>query len=110
MIPRCLACFLILFTLNASGQSWKMHYDSAVQAYQNQQYEKTLSEAVQAYALTSDTRYKAYTLQLLTAVCIQTHQTEKGLKWVEEEINLFLQTEGISKSYANALHKQVMFL
>jgi CHAT domain-containing protein len=106
-----LTLLFAFFCLSALAQEWKAHYDQAIQAYQKQEYTIALSSAEVAYTKSTDIKNKAYTVQLITAVCLETEQVDKGARLIEEEIQLFEQIEGnTSKSYVEALKKQVTLL
>lgn len=113
MVFRWLVCSfgLCCFCINVlRAQEWKAWYDQALEAHSKQQYELSLTAAEKAFAQTSDTKHLAYTVQLITVACLETQQPIRGLEWVEKEIELFHQAEGIDKAYTEALRKEIMLL
>jgi CHAT domain-containing protein/Tfp pilus assembly protein PilF len=111
---KFLPIFLILLGIlpyAVIAQDWKTHYDEAVNAYRGEQYPDALRSAELAYTKATDKKSKAYALQLVTAISLETEQYERSLQLIDEEITLFLDTEGSSsKNYSEALKKQVRLL
>ncbi len=66
----------------AVGQDWKGFYDQAVQAYQSKHYPEALTHAEDAYRLSKDLDVKnqAFSLQLLSAICLEIPDYTKGLR------------------------------
>jgi hypothetical protein len=107
------ASILLLCLLNTvlKAQDWKNQYEQAVAAYQEQQYPTALSSAELACSKAPDKTTKAHSLQLVTAILLETTQYQDLLRRIDEEISLFLEIEGpLSKNYAEALKKQVTAL
>lgn len=107
-----LICLLFSWSF-ANGQDWKAAYDLAVNQYQSQNYTEALASAQKAYAASKslDAKNQAYTLQLITVICLDNNQADEGLKWIADETALFLKLEGAtSKTYAEALRKHALFL
>src|SRR6478735_9207630 len=105
--------FLIFLLLSLASfcpaQDWKSLYDQAVSDYQSQRYTEALSNAEKAFDLskTLDLKNQAFSLQLLTAICLEAQDYKKGLSYSAPELSLFSQTEGKkSKHYAEALVKK----
>jgi hypothetical protein len=95
------------------AQDWKGAYDQAVNQYQSEQYVDALANAQKAYTAskTLDSKNQAYTIQLITVICLDSNQPDEGLKWITEEVALFSKLEGnSSKPYAEALRKHALFL
>jgi CHAT domain-containing protein/Tfp pilus assembly protein PilF len=95
------------------AQDWKTLYEQCKQAYDAGHYEQALIHGQKAYdqARTSDVKAEAFTLQLLTVICLDGDFPDKGLRWSEEEEKKFLALEGEnSKHRYEALRKQAMFL
>ena len=104
-----LISFLIYVSFAGQSQDWKSYYDQAVADYQSQRYPEALVKAEKAYEASKslDTKSQAFSLQLLTAICLEAEDYKKGLGFSTSEIALFLQTEGQkSKHYAEALQKR----
>jgi CHAT domain-containing protein len=107
---------LLLLTLlgfKAHSQDWKSVYDKAVSQYQSQQYPEALTNAKEAFALSKKISEvnQAYSVQLITVICIESNQPDDGLKFIPDEVALYQKTEGEkSKTYAEALHKYVLLL
>lgn len=111
--------YLLLFSClclcvhTTSAQDWQSLYNSAMQSYNNEDYQKALSASLTAYNQVKgkDTKSLAYTLQLITASYAAIDDSQSALKYVEEEAAAFLQLEGAqSKNYSEALRKQLSFL
>lgn len=108
--------YLALFNLvilTAYPQDWQAIYNQALEQYKLEDYQKSISLAENALekSKTQTLNNRAYTLQLVTTNCIMLNDTDRGLKYIDEEIKLFQQVEGQkSKSLAEALKKQVLFL
>jgi CHAT domain-containing protein/tetratricopeptide (TPR) repeat protein len=110
--------FLILFFFVLTcqpllAQDWKALYEQCKQAYEAGQYEQALTDGQKAYgqARTLDVKTEAFTLQLLTVICLDGGFPDKGLRWSEEEAKKFLALEGEnSKHRYEALRKQALFL
>jgi tetratricopeptide (TPR) repeat protein len=110
--------FLILFFFVLTcqpllAQDWKALYEQCKQAYEAGQYEQALTNGQKAYdqARTLDVKTEAFTLQLLTVICLDGGFPDKGLRWSEEEARKFLALEGEnSKHRYEALRKQALFL
>lgn len=105
----CLSCS----ALNLAAQDWKQVYNEALTLYQEQNYEEALSKANRAYTLSKslDLKNQAYTLQLLTSICMESNRNEEGLSVINEEENLFKKIEGPgSMTYAEALRKHSLML
>ncbi|MBI1769400.1 MAG: CHAT domain-containing protein [Bacteroidetes bacterium] len=95
------------------AQDWQTIYKQALAQYQAEDYQKSISLAEEALekSKTQGLANRAYTLQLITTNCIMLNDADKGLKYVNEEIDLFKQAEGQkSKSLAEAMKKQILFL
>ncbi len=115
---RSLGCWLIgiaflAFSKPAVGQDWKTEYDQAVTSYQAQNYKEALAAALKAYNSSKqlDVKNQVYSLQLITVICLDGNDPDEGLKWIAEEANLFLKTEGPkSKTYPEALRKHSLLL
>ena len=109
LIATCL--FLLAFT--AASQDWKQVYNEALSLYQNQKYQEALSQGKQALALSRslDTKSQAYTLQLLTSICLESNKVDEGLTWITEEEYLFQKIEGTgSAAYIEGLRKHSLML
>lgn len=105
-------CFLACSN-TVLAQDWQSTYNSALQAYNNEDYQNSLNASVNAYTLIKgkDTKSTAYTLQLITANYSALSNANEALPYAEEEVAAFLQLEGAqSKNYADALQKQISFL
>ena len=102
--------FLLLFIIyQGLSQDWKGTYDRAVADFQLQHYPAALVGAEKAYTVskTLETKYQSFSLQLLTAICLEIPDYTKGLAFANEEVKLFGQTEGTkSTRYAEALKKR----
>jgi CHAT domain-containing protein/tetratricopeptide (TPR) repeat protein len=90
-------------------QDWKSFYDRAVSDYQSQHYPEALIGAEKAYAASKSLEIKnqSFTLQLLTSICLELPDYNKGLAFAREEVKLFGQTEGPkSARYTEAVEKR----
>ena len=107
---RFFSIILLLFLINPGySQDWKSSYDRAVSDYQQQHYPEALAGAEKAYAAskTLEAKNQSFSLQLLTAICLETQDYAKGLVFAKEEVKLFAQTEGPkSARYVEALQKR----
>lgn len=95
------------------AQDWNTLYEQSKQAHHAEQYEQALASGQKAYdqAKTIDAKAEAFTLQLLTVICLDGGFPDKGLLWSEEEAKKFLTLEGEnSKHRYGALRKQATFL
>ncbi len=95
------------------GQDWKSTYDKAVGLYQEQHYDSALLRAEKALTLSRTLPHlnQAYSIQLITAICIENQQIRQGLALINEEVSLFEQIEGKQgKSYDEASRKRVQLL
>lgn len=109
--PLVLTALLMACALHA--QDWKANYDQAVALYQEEQYGAALTLAGQALTQSRSLPVlnQAYSLQLITAICLESGQASKGLLVIDEEVKLFEQLEGKSgKGYDEACHKRVQLL
>ena len=100
---------LFLLTCQVHGQDWKSFYDRSVSAYQQQHYPEAMAGAEKAYEASKnmDAKSQAYSLQLLTAICLETQDYSKGLVFAKDEVRLFEQMEGPKSSrYVGALQKR----
>ena len=101
--------FFLAALSSAQGQDWKIFYDKAVSDYQSQHYPEAMANAEKAYTASKslDIKNQTYSLQLLTAICLEAQAYAKGLTYSMEEVKLFGQTEGTkSKRYTEALMKR----
>ena len=74
--------FLAIFLATvAEAQSWQQSYNSAIQAYSNEDYQTAFSSGEQALNLASSTDEKLYSLKLLSATCNESGDYEQGLKF-----------------------------
>jgi CHAT domain-containing protein len=111
MLPRkkqviLAACVLASFCVTA--QDWKTKYDQAIKQYQEGQYGPALANAKDAYkaAEALDQKNQAYSLQLITVICLDAGNADEGLLWIGKEVALFAKIDGAkSKTYAEALSK-----
>jgi tetratricopeptide (TPR) repeat protein len=114
MRPAKLILFLLSLIYHPGlAQDWKTLYEQSKQAYEAGQYEQALTNGQKAYdqARTLDAKAEAFTLQLLTVICLDGGFPDKGLLWSEEEAKKFLVLEGEnSKHRYEALRKQVKLL
>ena len=104
-----LVLFFLMSFFSAYTQDWKSYYDPAVAAYQAQHYADAIVNAEKAYAASKslDVKNQIYSLQLITAICLESQDYSRGLPYSQEEVKLFLQTEGAkSKHYVEALSKR----
>ena len=104
-----IASLLLAILLPAKGQDWKNYYDKAVADYQDGRYPEATSSAEKAYEVSKslDIKTQAFSLQLLTVICLETQEYTKGLIFSKDEVSLFAQSEGQkSKHYAEALQKR----
>lgn len=94
----------------SSGQT--ISYDEALKEYKNGNYEITIaiSEKILAQKEPQDPTIMAYTLQLLTASCIETENHEKGLQYIDKEIAGFEKASGSGRNFPEALKKKAGFL
>ncbi len=104
-----LSFLLFILISRAYGQDWKGTYDRAVSEYQEKKYLQAMASAEKAYAASRnlDAKSQAFSLQLLTAICLETQDYSKGLTYAKEEVKAFEQAEGkSSKRYVEALQKR----
>ncbi|HTH56323.1 MAG TPA: CHAT domain-containing protein [Cyclobacteriaceae bacterium] len=110
--------YVLFLTLVSQGvfsqtQDWQSLYNAALTKYQSENFQGSFQSAKDALQMagTISPLNRARTIQLITASCVALENPDDGLTYVDEEINLFRQTEGSkSKSLAEALKKQVLFL
>jgi tetratricopeptide (TPR) repeat protein len=106
--------FLLVLTYQPLlAQDWKTPYEQSKQAYEAGQYEQALTSGQKAYdqARTVDAKAEAYTLQLLTVICLDGGFPDKGLLCSEEDVKKFLALEGENSLHRyEALRKQAKFL
>lgn len=113
---RFLKLILFLFAFayqTVFAQDWKALYEQSKQAYETEQYQQALTLGEKAYdqAKKLDLKAEAFTLQLLTVICLDGGFSDKGLPWSEDEIKKFQALEGeISKHHYEALRKQTKLL
>ena len=91
------------------SQDWKSYYDQAVADYQSERYSEAMVNAEKAYEASKslDIKNQTFSLQLLTAICLEAQDYTKGLIFSKDEVALFAQSEGQkSKHYAEALQKR----
>ena len=108
-----LAPYLFFASFCAVAQDWKQVYNEALTLYQDQKFQEALPKVKLAYTLSKslDPRNQAYTLQLLTSICLESNQTDEGLAWISEEENLFQKIEGAgSGPYVEAMRKHSLLL
>lgn len=110
---RRISLVLSFLTLSYFGQSqdWKSYYDRAVSDFQAQHYPEAMATAEKAYdaSKTLEPKSQSYSLQLLTAICLEVQDYSKGIPFANEEVSLFGQIEGAkSKRYAEAVRKRGM--
>ncbi len=104
-----LSLLFIVCALSGSGQDWKSLYDQAVADYQAERYPQAMENAEKAWNVSKqlDEKNQAFSLQLLTVICLETQEYKKGLLFSADEVNLFAKIEGPkSKHYAEALNKR----
>ncbi len=104
-----LILFFLVSFFPAYTQDWKSYYDPAVAAYQAQHYADAIVNAEKAYATSKslDVKNQIYSLQLITAICLESQDYSRGIPYSQEEVKLFLQTEGSkSKHYIEAVSKR----
>ena len=68
-----LVLFFLTSFFSASTQDWKSYYDLAIAAYQTQHYPDAIVNAEKAYAASKslDVKNQTYSLQLITAICLE---------------------------------------
>ena len=100
---------LLIIFFHGNGQDWKDHYDQAIADYQSQRYPEAMLNAEKAFeaSKTLDLKNQAFSLQLLTSICLEAQDYSKGARFSNDEIASFAQMEGKkSKHYAEALLKR----
>jgi len=108
----CLS-LMVFTTTFLSAQDWQSIYNQALEKYQSEDYSNSISLAESAYekAKSLTPLNQAYSIQLITSNCVAMGNAEKGLKYIDNEINLFQQVGGTNnKSLAEAMKKQILFL
>jgi len=107
---NALAAFVFIAT-NLFAQDWQTSYQQASTLYQSGDYEKSLTQAKLSLEQSKSAKDRAYTIQLITSNDLMLENADDGLKYIDEEIKLFKETEGTkSRSLAEALKKQILFL
>ncbi len=104
-----LTLIFCLAMLPCLGQDWKVNYDKAVTEYQSHHFPEAMKYASTAleFSRSLDIKSQAFSLQLLTVICIEARDFNTGLPFANEEVKLFAETEGVkSKRYADALGKR----
>ncbi len=101
-----------IVSFNTIAQQWQEVYQSAVTSFKSEKYDDALKFAEQAYsqAKESDTKSRAYTIQLITASCVEIPSGEKGLSYVDTEIQLFATLEPKAKNHLEAISKKAKLL
>ncbi|MBS1488292.1 MAG: CHAT domain-containing protein [Bacteroidetes bacterium] len=101
---------LLALSVSVFSQEDKPYHD-ALKEYEAGNFKKSFADASASLALLKDPKIKAYTLQLITSSCMAMEDTDAGLRYVSDEIELFKQIEGVkSKSLAEAYKKKIIFL
>src|SRR5690349_5507065 len=96
--PTLVVAGLLFSVICASGQDWKTQYDQAIRQYQEGQYDQALGSAKEAYKSSAklDLKNQAYTVQLITVICLDAGKADEGIEWITKETELFAQVDGTS--------------
>lgn len=112
-VLKILLCVFVMCYQPSLAQDWKTLYDQGKQAYEVEKYEEALTSVEKAYqqAKALDAKTQAYTLQLLTVICLDGGLANRALQWSEEEVKKFVALEGEnSKHHYEAVRKQTKLL
>jgi CHAT domain-containing protein/tetratricopeptide (TPR) repeat protein len=103
--------FTCLF-MSCFAQDWQSVYKEAVEAYKNEKFDEAMEKASQAIQLLKDAdqKGKAYAIQIFTASCLETSQSDKGLSLIDEEIGYFKDFEPNGKNHVEAINKKAGLL
>ncbi|MEJ0054245.1 MAG: CHAT domain-containing protein [Bacteroidota bacterium] len=107
--PLAFICFFFLLPFSCFAQDWKGNYEKAIQEYQSQNFPEAMKSASAALEISRsmDAKNQAFSLQLLTVICIEAGDFRTGLPFSEEEVKLFATSEGTkSKRYTEAIDKR----
>src|SRR5690349_12133455 len=104
--------FFMLASHYCFAQDWQLTYDKARNAFQQEKFQEAVEAAEQAYKISQslDPKNQAYSLQILTASCVQSDLFEKGLSFIDLEINHFKRLEEGGKNFREALAKKAKLL
>lgn len=69
------------------GQDWQSVYQEALAAYQSGEYAKAIESGEKAIALAkpAEIKIQAYTIQIITASCVESDQGQKGLSFIDRK-------------------------
>src|SRR5260221_13338420 len=85
--------YVVLFCLVASiaySQDWQAIYNQAIEQYKLEDYQKSISLAENALEKSTQTvANRAYTLQLVTTNCIMLNDADRGLKYIDDDLQDF---------------------
>lgn len=105
-----LAVFTVL-SISTFAQSWSSHYQKALSAYQQEDFETALVEAKIALPLAKgDRKNAAFTQQLLTASALALEKYDDGLTVIDAEIENFATLESKGNNHLEAMRKKAAFL
>lgn len=106
--------FLLLFLLCpfvVFAQDWQGVYQSALQHYQQEDYDSAISESWQAIALAGDNvKRQAYARQIFTASCLAMAKYDRGLAEAGKEIEGFRTIEPKGLNHIEAVRKKAQLL
>lgn len=100
---------VILFMTAFPGhaQSWQQAYNSALQAYNDGDYQAAHSFGEKALSSAASMDEKLYTLKLLSATCNESGNFAQGLNYGAEEINICKSNNVPDSVYVNSLNTYV---
>jgi CHAT domain-containing protein/Flp pilus assembly protein TadD len=108
MRPPLILILLFLLPLICFGQDWQTTYQASVDAYKSQNFSEAIAKAENAVALSKDldAKSKAFSIQIFTASCIEGNSPDQGLKYCDQEIELFQVIEPNGKNHMEAIRKK----
>lgn len=100
-INKFIAFFLVFFfaTIGVQAQNWQESYNKTLEVYYSENYPMALEEGEKTLALASSSMEKLFTLKILSTICNETSNYEKGIAFSEQEIEICL-----SESVPDTVH------
>ncbi len=79
---------LVLSALTTQAQNWQIAYNATLDAYYNEDYSNAFAQGEKALTQASSSMEKLFTLKILSTICNETGNYDKGIAFSKQEIEI----------------------
>jgi CHAT domain-containing protein/Flp pilus assembly protein TadD len=99
-----IAILLSIAAYDSQAQVWQESYNKTLEVYYSENYSLALIEGKKALSLASSPLEKLYTLKVLSAICNESNDFDKGIVYSKQEVEICLSQSVADSVYIGSLN------